>query len=66
MREDYGEDKKIALMVAEKMKFDLYHIKSSEKWFTEGHIKEWATADTYCGRILKHFISDKENAKYML
>ncbi|CAD8083482.1 unnamed protein product [Paramecium primaurelia] len=66
MRQEYGEDKKIALMIAEKMKFDLQRIKLTEKWFIDGHIKEWATADTYCGRVLKSFVIDKENAKLML
>ncbi|CAD8115851.1 unnamed protein product [Paramecium sonneborni] len=66
MRQEYGEDKKIALMIAEKMKFDFQRIKLTEKWFIDGHIKEWATADTYCGRVLKRFVIDKENAKLML
>lgn len=62
MRQEFGEDKKIGLMVAEKIKFDLQRIKLTEPWFTEGHIKEWATADTYCGRVLKYFLLNKENA----
>ncbi|CAK57503.1 unnamed protein product (macronuclear) [Paramecium tetraurelia] len=66
MRQEYGEDKKIALMIAEKMKFNLQRIKLTEKWFIDGHIKEWATADTYCGRVLKQFVIEKENAKLML
>ena len=53
-------------MVAEKMDFDLERIKLTEKWFIDGHIKEWATTDTYCGRVLKKFVIDKENAKLML
>lgn len=66
MKQEYGEDKKVGLMIAEKIKFDVAKVKLTEKWFIDGHIKEWATADTYCGRVLKNFLKDKNNATLMM
>ena len=48
------------------IKFDRELVRRTESWFTNGHIKEWATCDSYCGKILTKFNKDANNAKLML
>ncbi|CAD8097229.1 unnamed protein product [Paramecium primaurelia] len=66
MKEQFGEDKRFGLMVAEKIQFDLSRIKQTEQWFLQGFIQDWGTSDIYCSRVLKHFVQDKQNAKLMI
>ncbi|CAD8113478.1 unnamed protein product [Paramecium sonneborni] len=66
MKEQFGEDKRFGLMVAEKIRFDYTKIKKTEEWFLEGFIKDWGTSDIYCSRVLKNFVQDKQNAKLMI
>ena len=48
------------------IKFDKELVRKTESWFTNGHIREWATSDCYSGKILTKFNKDANNAKLML
>ena len=53
-------------MICSLIKFDVDLVKRTERWFTDGHIKEWGSSDTYCGKVLTNFTKDPNQAKLML
>lgn len=53
-------------MVCKMIKFDKELVRKTESWFLNGHIREWASSDSYCGNILTRFNKDPNNAKLML
>lgn len=55
---EHGEDKKVGLMICEYVSFNRERVVYTEKWFTDGQIKEWASTDTYCMRVLKRYLQD--------
>lgn len=43
-------------MICDHIEFDKDRVKYTEDWFVQGHIREWASADTYCMRVLKRYL----------
>ena len=66
VQSEYAEDKKFGIMLSQMIKFDKDLLRKTESWFTDGHIREWASSDAYSGKVLTKFNKNPNNAKLML